>query len=77
MSNTSAATVATPATSTATDLMDVLAEVYEMRAGAVVEFVSGATVAKIGRTFQVTDKHGKVYSSLGRDHAAMIANAGE
>lgn len=75
MSNPTAATVA--ATSTATDLMDVLAEVYAMRAGAVVEFVSGATVAKIGRTFQVTDKHGKVYSSLGRDHAAMIANAGE
>lgn len=75
MSNTSAPTVATP--STATDLMDVLAEVYAMRAGAVVEFVSGATVEKIGRSFKVTDKHGKVYSALGRDHAAMIANAGE
>lgn len=74
MSNTIAAT---PTKSIATDLMAVLAEVYEMRSGATVEFASGATVAKSGRNFQVTDRNGKIYSSLGRDHAAMIANAGE
>lgn len=58
-------------------LEQVLAEVYAMKSGHTVAFVSGATVEKIGRTFRVTDKHGKVYSALNRDHAAMIANRGE
>lgn len=59
-------------------LTETLAVVYTMHVGQTVEFASGAIVERTRRnSFKVTDKHGKVYSSLNRDHAAMIANKGE
>jgi hypothetical protein len=60
------------------NLTETLAEVYGMNKGQTVEFTSGTTVTKIkANAFEVTDRNGKVYSSLSRDHAAMIANKGE
>lgn len=59
-------------------LTQTLATVYAMHIGQTVEFTSGAIVERVRRaSFKVTDKHGKVYSSLNKDHAAMIAHKGE
>lgn len=59
------------------DMMQVLETVYRMRKGETVEFISGAVVECVKRNdFRVTDKDGKTYSSLNRDHAAMIARKG-
>ena len=60
------------------NLMQVLEVVYTMQVGQTVEFTSGATLVRSKRNaYQVTDKNGKVYGSLNKDHAAMIANKGE
>lgn len=60
------------------NLTETLEVVYTMSIGQTVAFTSGAVLVRTKRNaFQVTDKHGKTYGSLGKDHAAMIANKGE
>lgn len=60
------------------NLMETLEVVYTMGIGQTIEFTSGAVLVRTKKNaFQVTDKNGKTYSSLNKDHAAMIANAGE
>jgi hypothetical protein len=60
------------------EMMQVLETVYRMKKGATVQFTSGASVECVKRNdFRVTDKNGKTYSSLNKDHAAMIAYKGE
>ena len=56
-------------------LTQTLQVVYTMNIGQTIEFTSGAIVERIKRSsFKVTDKNGKTYSSLNKDHAAMIAH---
>lgn len=49
----------------------------KMKAKQIAE-LDDVTITKLGRdAFHVTDKNGKTYRSLGKDHAAMIATRGE
>lgn len=60
------------------NLRETLQVIYTMNKGQTVEFASGAIVTRIkANSYQVTDRNNKSYSSLNRDHAAMIANKGE
>lgn len=59
------------------DINAVLRAVGAIKAGEVRTFESGATVEKLSRNdYRVTDKAGKVYVSLSKDHAALIAYKG-
>ncbi len=51
--------------------------VRAMSIGQTVKFESGAVLVRNKRSYQVTDINGKVYSSLNKNMAAMIAIKGE